>query len=261
MLTQLVATVAAPDSPGALYFHTVPKGAVAASEVPLEEVVGSICASPLQPLPLDEWQELTSSLDDFDRGRARVEMGTFSPASEGMEQLESAWVIVNELAEAPLRRLCEQLLVRPVAPAPTDGGLLAVSPASFVLANQILHGARYGAHAPAATVESWARATSLMTASVPDEANLRQSLLAVELPHHSSPEVSGTSVDGFLGSLRHAVYLPLTGGAVEAASQLSHQEFVLALETTAVSGGVTLVLAATVNLTDRLLSRRKSCGE
>lgn len=255
MLTQLVATVATPNSSGPLYFHTVPKEAVAASEVPLGDVVEALCPSSLQALSLGEWQELTLSLDDLDRGRARAQLGVFFPSlSEGMRQFEDVWAVAKELAEAPLGRLCERMLVRPIAPAPPDGGLLAVSPSAFALSNQV----RESAQAPPATVETWARATSLMTSPVADEAELRQGLLAIELPHHNSPEVSGTSVDGFLDSLRHAIYLPLTGGAIEAASQLSHQEFVLALETTAVSGGITLVFAATVNLTDRLLTRRKS---
>jgi len=50
-------------------------------------------------------------------------------------------------------------------------------------------------------------------------------------------------------------------GAVETASQLSHQEFVLALETTLASGTVTLLLASTARLTDRLLKARISRGE
>jgi hypothetical protein len=258
MLTQLAATVATAESPRSLYFHTVPKEAVAASEVPLEEVVGSLCSSPLQALSLGEWQELTSSLDDLDRERALSQMPVFFPTiSEGMRRFESAWEVAKELAEAPLRRLCELMLVRPVAPASTDSGLLTVSPSAFVLSNQV----RDSAQASSAMVETWARATSLMTTSVPDETELHDSLLQIELPHHNSPEVSGTSVDGFLGQLRHAVYLPLTGGAIEVASQLSHEEFVLALETTAVSGAITLVFAATVNLTDRLISSRKSRDE
>lgn len=257
MYTQLAASITSAASAGSLYFHTLSKGDLAGSDVPLEDVVGSVVSSPMQPLGLDDWQALASSLDDLDRERARAQMGFFFPTlSEGVRQFERTSREVGELSEAPLRGLCERLLVRPIAPPFDSGGLLTVSAPAFVLSNQV----RENTQALPRMVETWARATSLMTVDDPGDADLRRSLLGIELPHHNSPEVDGTSVDGFLACLRHAVYLPLTAGAVETASAVSHQHFALALETTAASGAITLVLAATVNLTDRLLEKRKSRG-
>jgi hypothetical protein len=259
MLTQLSATVAASDGGAPLYFHTVPREAVGGADVPLEDVVGRIAPSRARPLSLLGWQEMSAALDDLDWSRGRDQMRVFAPlASDGLHEFERVRYEVTGLAEAPVRRLCEKLLTRPLASPPplTDGGLLTVTAPAFALSNQVLQGSPAGP----AKAETWARLTSLMTDPVAGEETLCGDLLATELPHHNSPQVKGASVDEFLASLRQAVFLPLAGGAVEAASQLSHQEFVLALETTLASGAVTLLLAATANLTDRLLSVRRSRG-
>ncbi len=246
--------------PGAtpLHLHTVPRGALGGSDVPFEQVVERIDpANGGGGLSLERWQELALSLEENDWQAAARQMRAVAPmASDGLREFECTRCLVQELAREPIPRVCEVILARLLAPEPTLNAppLLTVSAPAFVLYNQL----RQRVPATAQTsITSWPRLTSFLNSPEPQTPEALGKLLATSIAHQNSPEVSSTKLGDLLESLRHAVFLPLSAGAVEAASQLAHQEFVLALESTVASGAITVVFAATTSLTSRLIEARR----